>query len=518
MKVTTFSFLCLYFTTAFIFIFSLETEASKIVFSSFLGGLEHESAVSIGIDSSGNIYVGGNTASADFPTTSGSYDTDYNSEDSIISKISSDGRFLMYSSFLGGSAKDTLRSFKVNPAGDCYITGTTESADFPTTSGVIDTTFNSGVSDIFICSINPDGSILNFSTFLGGSLADGDVSGSIDLDISGNIYITGNTFSDDFPVTAAAYDPSINGESDVFISKMNSTGTSLIYSTFLGGLNNDNGYGIRVDGLGTVYVTGDTKSLDFPTTISAFDTDYNGGDRDAFITKLDTSGSNLVFSSYIGGNFHDYGADVVLDTAGDAFVIGYTGSPDFPVSLTAFDRLLNSGTAIYILKIQNNGSDIIYSTFLEGSLFQVARSADIDLSGNIYLTGMTSSPDFPFTADGYDTTYNGGTDVVLCKISPDGSELLYSSFLGGVNSEAGLSIVLDSSSGLYVTGGTSSPDFPVTFGVFDTTYNGGLSDIFVTKLSLTNLTLPVTGTGEAMLICSLLTCGIYFRLLKIFRL
>src|SRR5439155_1546373 len=217
-------------------------------------------------------------------------------------------------------------------AGNAYVTGLTDSADFPTTAGAFATSAN-GCDDAFVTKLNPLGTSLLYSTYLGGSGADEGL--GIAVDGAGNAYVTGQTGSTDFPTTAGAFATSFNGGDDAFVTKLNPLGTGLLYSTYLGGSGADEGLGIAVDGAGNAYVTGETDSTDFPTTAGAFDTSANGG-FDAFVTKLNPLGTSLLYSTYLGGSGSDCGSGIAVDGAGNAYVTGSTGSANFPTTPGAF--------------------------------------------------------------------------------------------------------------------------------------------------------------------------------------
>jgi hypothetical protein len=247
----------------------------------------------------------------------------------------------------------------VDGTGAAYVTGLTDSSDFPTTLGASDTTYNGG-GDAFVSKLNSTGSTLAYSTYLGGSSSDEGF--GIALDGTGAAYVTGLTASSDFPTTLGAFDTSHNGALDAFVTKLNSTGSALLYSTYLGGSSSDlggteldYGSGIAVDGTGAAYVTGQTRASDFPTTLGAFDTTYNGG-QDAFVSKLNSTGSALLYSTYLGGSRGDSGSGIAVDAAGAAYVTGLTGSANFPTTLGAFDTSYNGNGDAFVTKLDMIGA------------------------------------------------------------------------------------------------------------------------------------------------------------------
>lgn len=321
--------------------------------------------------------------------------------------------------------------------------------------------------------------VLEYSTYLGGS--DFDIGQSIAVDATGSAYVTGYTFSSDFPTTPGAFDTSSNNDNDVFVSKLDAAGANLLYSTYLGGSGNDIGTGIAVDATGSAFVTGSTPSSDFPTTPGAYDTSWNGS-NDAFVTKLDASGANLAYSTYLGGSDYDYSLAVAVDAAGNAFVSGYTDSGNFPTTVGAFDTSWNARD-VFVTKLNTAGANLAYSTYLGGTNEDMGTGIAIDGAGSAYVTGFTFSDDFPTTPGAYDTSREAFHDSFVTKLDAAGASLVYSTYLGGNNSDNAQDIAVDTSGSAYVTGYTDSTNFPTTPGAFDTSWNGDL-DVFVTKLNV----------------------------------
>jgi beta-propeller repeat-containing protein len=335
--------------------------------------------------------------------------------------------------------------------------------------------------------------VLVYSTVIGGA-ATSEESQDITTDRFGNAYITGNTeqllVSSDFPTTVGAFDTTHNGSQDVFVAKLNSSGSALVYSTFVGGSGDDLGRSIAVDASGNAYVAGLTSSPNFPTTVGAFDATHNGGLFDAFVTKLNPTGSALDYSTFLGGSNSDRGNGIALDTSGNAYVTGDTSSSNFPTTAGVFDTTANGDVDVFVTKLDSSGSALVYSTLLGSSGAELEPRIALDTSGSAYVVGSTFSPNFPVTLGAFDTTHNGSfvfatrSDAFVAKFNPSASLLVYSTFLGGTGSDFGRDIAVDASGSAYVTGGTSSSDFPTTPGVVDTTRNDvGSSDVFVTKLN-----------------------------------
>ena len=279
----------------------------------------------------------------------------------------------------------------------------------------------------------------------------------------------------------------------MFVTKLNPAGTALTYSTYLGGSQVDNGEAVSVDSGGNAYALGFSSSTDFPTTAGALDTTANGG-FDVTLTKLNPAGSALVYSTYLGGQGFDTGNDLTVDSGGNAYIGGGTGSTDFPTTPGAFDTA-SDGNDAFVTKLNPAGSAALYSTALGGAASDSVNGIITDSAGNAWLAGNTSSSNFPVTSDASDASFNGGaSDATISELNASGSALLYSTFLGGSQSESAMDIGRDSAGSLYVTGLTYSMDFPATAGAFDTIFNGDPSifwgDAFVTKVSLTTGTTP----------------------------
>jgi hypothetical protein len=393
---------------------------------------------------------------------------------------------LAYSTFLGGTTDDRSFGIAVDANGSAYVTGDTFSPDFPTTAGAFDPTFN-GVADAFVTKLNPAGSALVYSTFLGGSLFDAGL--GIAVDGSGNAFVTGQTFSPDFPTTPGSFDPTFNfGGDDGFVTKLNAAGSALIYSTFLGGSSRDNGVEIDVDSTGSAYTGGNTGSVDFPTTPGAFDPTYNGGQYDAFVTKLNPAGSALVYSTFLGGGSRDDGRGIAVDLSGRAHLSAETSSPDYPTTPGAFDPTYNGATDASVTKLNAAGSALVYSTFLGGSsldgsaLNALTPKIAVDRDARAYVTGATSSVDYPTTPGAFQPVIAGALDAFVTKLNSAGSALVYSTYLGGSLDDSGLAIAVDHTRKAHISGFTESLDFPTTPGAFDRTYNGA-ADVFVTKFN-----------------------------------
>ncbi len=466
-----------------VFVAKLHPTGTSLEYGTYLGGSSSDAGTGIAVDAAGSAYVTGSTISADFPTTAGAFDTIANgANDVFVTKLNAAGGGLEYGTYLGGSSDDRSIGIAVDAAGRAYVTGFTGSADFPTTAGAFDSSWNGSV-DVLVAALSATGSRLALGTFVGGNVAGGnDVALAIDVDDLGQAYVTGYTQSVDFPTTFGAFDATLNGSTDVFVVKLNADGSSMEYGTYLGGDGTNAGLGLAVDALGSVYVTGFTQSTSFPTTAGAFDTVF-GGTQDVFVAKLGPTGS-LDYGTYLGGSSFEQGSGIAVDSAGSAYVTGYTQSLGFPTTAGAFDTTSNGSSDVFVTKLNPTGSGLEYGTYLGGTSDDLGTGIAVDATGSAYVTGLTQSTGFPTTAGAFDTTSNGGSDVFVAKLSLTGSSLDYGTYLGGSSSELGGGIAVDAARSAYVTGSTTSTSFPTTAGAFATTSNGG-SDVFVAKLNAT---------------------------------
>jgi RHS repeat-associated protein len=463
-------------------------------FSSYLGGSGADYGYGIAVDNAGNIYVTGQTSSTNFPSATG---TNSGNGDAFVTKLTATGQ-IIYSSYLGGSNADQGNGIAVDLAGDAYVTGYTTSSNFPTanayqSSGV------TGTNNAFVTKLNPTGDTLIYSTYLSGSM--GSTGTAIAVDAAGSSYVTGYTSSawvlgqTGFPTTTGAYQTNNAGGTDAFVTKFNPGGSTLAYSTYLGGGSTDQAYGIAVDGSGNAYVTGNTNSTNFPTTSGALQTSNNGG-YDAFVTKLNSTGTGLSYSTYLGGGNTDQANAIAVDASGEAFVTGTTQSTDFPTTTGAYQTTLGTAnSAAFVTKLNAAGSAKVYSTYLRGSVsgeVDQGYGIAVNTAGNAYLTGNTSSTTFPTTTGAFQTTNGGGTDAFVTRLLTDGTGLSYSSYLGGASDDEGRGIALDPTGVAYVTGYTNSTNFP-TAGSNALTSNGGGYDAFVSKVLLTPASPAFTG-------------------------
>ena len=465
---------------------------TTLLYSTFLGGNTDEEDVDLVVDAAGRAYVVGNTYSSDFPTTPGAfdlrfdYDGNYYHCDVFVARLNAAGSALEYATFLGGIGSDYNGSIAVDAAGRAYVVGDTDSSNFPTTRGAFDTGYVGEYGDVFVVCLDETGSSLVYGTFLGGSEMEGGM--DIVVDAAGRAYLTGSTNSSDFPTTPGAFDTSLNSvypRGDIFIARLNPTGSVLEYATFVGGSEDDWGTAIALDAAGRVYVTAATKSDDMPTTPGAFDTSINSTiDADAYVARLDATGSSLEYATYLGGSRRESLSGIAVDATGRAYVAGTTASADFPTTPGAFDTSFNSSgdnSDAVVVRLNPSGSALEYATFLGGSGSTAANGIAINATGRAYVGGGTSAPDFPLTPDAFDTGFKGGSEVYLVRLDAAGSAVEYGTLLSGSGSDGTGNIVLGAAGWVYVAGTTKSEDFPTTPGAFDTGPNGRW-DAYVAKL------------------------------------
>ncbi len=460
-----------------------------LVYSTFLGGTSLDQAKGIAVDQEGNAYIVGYTQSTDFPRINPYQDTRHGySEDAFVSKINAAGNALVYSTYLGGTSANRGHAIAVDAAGCAYVTGYTSSANFPTAGTPFQPTYG-GINDAFVTKFSPAGNTLVYSSFLGGS--SWEWGNGIAVDQQGNAYVTGHTESDNFPTTQGSYQatkptPQYSTTlKDAFVTKVSPDGTTKVYSTYLGGGNNDEGLALAVDSQGLAYVTGVTYSLNFPTKNPRQAT--KGTVEDAFVSKLNGEGSDLVFSTYLGGNSYDYGYGIAADSQGQAVVTGMTNSTNFPTTTGVYQKNKKDGYDTFVAKYAPDGSSYVYCTYVGGTASEYGYAVAVDGLSQAYVTGFTYSGDFP-TVLPLQLNNTGNQDAIVYKLSANGASLLFSSYLGGASNDQGLGIAVDRTGSIFVTGVTISANFPTRNPIMG--YQGS-SDAFVTKIKIPTSLSPV---------------------------
>ncbi len=474
-------------------------------FSTYFGGNNQVEDVAMALDSDGNIYVGGVTNSTNFPTKNGGQST-YNGAgidglgDGFVAKFTPDGSSLIFATYLGGSRDDEVFGIAIGPDKSIYLTGDTSSTNFPL-QNPLQSSFSTALTDSyhsFVTKMATDGSALIYSTYLGGS-GDADYASGIAVDSSGNAYITGVTNSTNFPIANALFPTFRGGTGDVFVAKINATGSTLLFSTFMGGSSLDEGGNIAVDD-NNVYIEGVTLSSNFPVQ-NAVQSSYGGagsdGYGDGFVTKLSNDGSALIFSTYLGGSSDDEIFSLALGPNGTIYLAGDTSSTNFPLK-----NALQSNVSVpflepyhgFVTKLNSDGS-MNYSTYLGGStvsaipndgVIDAATGIAVDIVGNAYVVGETRAQNFP-VVNALQSTYSGGSITgFVTKINASGSQLLYSTYLGGSSGDICSDIRVDAIGNVVVVGITASTNFPVS-NAFQSS-NRGLTNLFLTRLGADEVT------------------------------
>jgi hypothetical protein len=457
----------------------------EISFSTYFGGSGFDGANAIAVDAAGNIYIAGWTESPDLPTAAPAQAANAGGADAFVAKLDPSGARLLYCTYLGGAAEDRALGIALDAAGDAYIAGWTNSANFPVTASL--QTHSGGGRDAFAAKLDAAGSLV-YSTYLGGN---GQDSGTgIAVDASGNAYISGNTNSTNFPVYRAVQSSS-RGRQDAFVAGLNSAGAALVFSTYLGGAVDESANAIAVDSAGDVYIAGDTNSSDFPM-LNAFQSAL-GGNQDAFVAKLNPATASLAYSSYLGGTGGTAGLPesalgIDVDSSGRAFIAGVTSSPDFPVS-HALQTALNGVVDAFAAQVAPEGSALAYSTYLGGSGAEIATAARADSAGRFCAAGYAASTDFPVSGP-VQTANAGAYDAFVSCFAAGGASLTFSTYFGGEKSDAAYALALRGSL-MYLAGETLSGSLPLRNPVQST--NGGGFGAMVAKIATASA--PPSGSG-----------------------
>ncbi|TAN21797.1 MAG: DUF1573 domain-containing protein [Acidobacteria bacterium] len=459
-----------------------------LAFASLLGGTSYNQANAVAVDSKGNGYVAGFTISTDFPVQSafqakdapGSFST--SSNDAFVTEISADGKSLIYSTYLGGNGDDEATGIAVDSTGAAYVTGFTNSTNFPTTAAVPPIqAANAGGYDAFVTKFAVGGAKLDYSTYLGGT--GDDKAAAIAVDPQGEAFITGTTSSTDFPVSATAPQKTMAGKTDAFVAGISAAGTSTLYATYLGGSDIDNGNAIAVDQTGNVVVGGATASTNFPVTAGAHQPQI-GGNFDGFIAMIPRAGTSIGWATYLGGSGADAINAVTVDTADNVYVAGSTNSSNLfcPFSSCA-SSFAGNGDA-FVAKFNSSGSQLVWGAYLGAAPSGVATAIAVDSTDDVYIAGYTSSASLPATSNATQNTPGGAVDGFLAKLGPAGpnsaNPFLFYSYLGGRENDAVNGMGIDANGDIDLVGTTSSNNFPVTAGTFQTSLNSS-TDAFVAR-------------------------------------
>lgn len=395
-----------------IFIAKLDPGATRLIYSTVLGGQQTERAKAIAVDAAGNAYVTGYTNSGDFPTTAGAYQRIAGGmEDAFVVKLNSGGS-LVYSTYLGGSDRDFAAAIAIDSSGNAYIAGYTHSMNFPATAGAFQAVYAGGFWDAFAAKINPSGTALVYSTLLGGIA--GDLASAIAVDAAGNAYLAGQTDSTNFPLNRAAQ--AINhGGMDVFVAELNTSGSALLFSTYLGGSSSDIANALAIDAFQNVYIAGATASVDFPVSSAAYQAVHAGGVYDAFAAKLNLTSAAVVFSTLLGGSAIDQATALAIDNAGDLWLAGSTASMNFPL-VRAPQSQNAGGTDAFVALLNATGDRLVYSTYAGGAQDDGAAAIAMDNKGAVFAAGITNSGGFPITSGVLQTAEMGSYDGFVFKL------------------------------------------------------------------------------------------------------
>ena len=488
-------------------------------YSTYLGGAGSDVANAIAVDKSGDAYVTGYTMSTAFPTVTPYEKSNNDAPNGVafVSKLNAAGTALIYSTYLGGSggcsgvpvnslnSGDVGNSIAVDASGDAYVAGQTCSASFPTLKPFQAANGKPSLGNGFVTKLNPAGDALVYSTYLGGSNGRaGDYVQAIAVDASGDAYVAGQAFSTNFPTTAGAYAPKtmVPNNNTGFVTKLNATGSALTYSTYLGNNVSTGLYAIAVDGSGEAYVAGYTIPGGYPVTKNAYQAAYPGNNTTVGVfTKLNSAGSALVYSTYLGGSgtgstAGDLINGIAVDASGNAYLAGFTYSTNFPV-LNAYqkvDKAPAGGYSGFVSKINATSGALVYSTYLGGSGNGRITALALDSKDDVFVTGFSFAADFPTTSGAFQTKNgaitNKATNAFLTELSPAGSGLTYSTYLGGSgttsgNGDSSNGIGLDSLGNPYIAGYAYSANFPTSASAYQKAIkaSAGKSNAVVAKIT-----------------------------------
>jgi len=467
----------------------------SLLWSTFLGGDGADKANAVTTDGNGNLYVVGETASSNFVTTPGVYSrTRSGSSDVFVTKLSPDGASVIWSTLLGGLGLDVGRGVALDASGNVYVCGQTASSNFPVTSAAFQRTHGGDLWDAFVAKLSPTGAALLYATYLGGNAADYGV--ALRVDAAGCAVVGGITGSSNYPTTAGVvvpgFSPSLFDAANGFVTKLNAAGSAPVFSTYIGTSNGvDMLNGLALDNAGQAVVVGWTVSASYPTTAGAYDRTFTGASNthEAFVTKLNGSGTAYVFSTFLGGSQSDDATGVALDAQGKVYVTGRTLSGDFPVSAGAFDASFDASLGNYwdgfVCRLSADGAALEYGTYFGGSNHEEPYGIAVGAGGQAVVCGYTSSSGFPATSGACDASYNGGQDAFLLTLAADGRSLLYATFLGASGTDLANAVTVNPSGQAVVVGATDGAAFPTTSGAYDTGHNSpGSHDSFVAALGV----------------------------------
>lgn len=498
-----------------------------LAYSTYLGGTGNDVALAVAVDPAGNVYVSGETGSTDLPVVS-AFQSAHGTQstlalsDAFVAKFSHSGA-LDYLTYLGGSGGDVGSAIAVDAAGNAYVAGYTTSANFPMAgTNPLQTHYGGSAGqnwyhsgDGFVTKLNPTGDKLIYSTYVGGSADDAAM--AITIDSAGDAYVAGGSASRDFPTTPGSYRATLRGvgsepiepccsgpfidPGDAFVLELDPTGSTLLFSTFVGGASDELATSIALDSSKNIYIAGYTMSNDFPTTVGALQRTWGGFEQqtpyfvtgDGFITKLNPTATTLLYSTFFGGAGDDCIASIAVDGTGALYFTGYSSTTNLPVTTGAIQKSYGGYQALPFLieylfgdaivgKLNAAGSQLVYLTYLGGSQNDAGTAIAVDPSGNAFVAGFTDSSNFPHTSGALQTKWGGDGgptppyltfgDGFLAMVDATGASLLYSTFLGGGRDDELFALALDGNGSAYVAGNTYSTNWPTTARAFQAKYAG----------------------------------------------
>jgi hypothetical protein len=476
-----------------------DTARFSIAYATFIGGSEggpsYEEAREVIPEADGSVVVGAMVKSRDLPVSKRAFQKQYAGDDPnlghpglyggdcYVGRLSPDGSRMLCATYFGGSKQErNTYGLELDKAGNIVVTTSTASTDIPTTPGGFQPKPVGGNGGIAVAKLSADCTRLIWCTYLSGSNNESP-RGGLALDRDNNVVIVGTTNSADYPTTPGVLQPRLSGPRDSLITKLKADGSGLVFSTLLGGTGEDDAImGVRLDAEGNIYVAGHTKSMDFPVTPGCAQA-RPGGQSDCYLAKLNGTADRILYATYLGGNENEWAEHRPwLNPDGTFLLAGYCGSADFPVSLGAYPGRLAGKSAGFLVKLAADGTRFAFATLLGGSGGANLLMPTPDKNGNIWVVGSTAARDLPVTPDALQKRFGGGRqDGVLAAFSPDGSRLVYCTYLGGEGDETVRSLAWGPDESVYLVGSTSSPNFPATPGALQTQFGGG-SDAFVVKL------------------------------------
>ncbi len=450
--------------------------------ATYLGGSGTDLITGVALDPAGNVYLTGYTTSVNFSTTQGSYKTTLTPGDSdaFVVKLNPFLTSIQYATYLGGPFADFARAIAVDSTGAAYITGSSIGR-WPVTANAFRPQ-SAASPAIFLAKLNPQGNTLAYSTYLDGAGA----GQAIAVDSLGQAHIAGWTYTATFTTTTGAYQRTYLGNNDAFVVKMHANGNSQLYSTFLGGSEEDQARGIALNSAGEAFITGFTSSTSFPTSSNAYRA-TNSGSTDAFVSKLNNTGTSLLYSTFLGASGVDRAHAIAVDSNGNAYAAGETYSASFPTTTGAYQRSLSGASDAFVTKLNPTGTDAVYSTYLGGSgncsVSDPFRSYRCDGAYGIALTAqqeayVTGVAGDAFPQAGSSAAFAGAGDAFLTQLNPAGTALLYSTYLGGAAGDAGLAVAVNPSNVVFA-GLTGSTNLPLTSGAVQASAGGGAYDGFL---------------------------------------